>query len=54
MVGFDVAWIPVLSTFFEDFEVALFCEVSCITKIFSSVNLYMSFWGSDFESEELL
>ena len=54
MVDFDVGWIPVLSTIFEDFEVALFCEVSCMTKIFSSVNCYMYFWGSDFESEELL
>ena len=53
MVGFDVGWIPVLSTIFEDFEVALFCEVSCMTKIFSSVNCYIYFWGSDFESEEL-
>ena len=52
MVGFDVGWIPVLSTIFEDFEVALFCEVSCMTKFFSSVNCYMYFWGSDFESEE--
>ena len=45
MVDFDVGWIPVLSTIFEDFDVALFCEVSCMTKIFSSVNCYMYFWA---------
>ena len=54
MAVFDVGWIPVFSTIFEDFEVALFCEVSCMTKIFSSVNCYMYLWGSYVESEELL
>ena len=53
-MGFDVGWIPGLSTIFKDFEVALFCEVSCRTKFFSPVYCYMYFWGSDVEFEELL
>ena len=54
MVCFDVGWILVLSTIYEDFEVALFCEVSCMTKVFSFTSCSMYCWGSDEESEELL
>ena len=53
-MDFNVGWIPVLSTILEDLEVALFCGVFCMTKIFSSVNCYMYCWGSDFESEVIL